>query len=183
MKPGFISNFIFLLLAASLAVQTAWAESQQRQGSGSLQARLNFSVTIPTILYLQVGSTGATVDTISFDVTTPVGTPVEGYSSGTYPVPVRAAFLVPDKQHVDLSADSHIPLTNGTTNISFNHIDVMATGAVAGKNFNGQPSQQFDQFNKGSGDYRGLYRFFYDNAAAQPAGIYTGRVTFTLSLP
>ena len=182
MKLNPTATFLLMLLSAALLSQAAWAESSSRVGSGSLQARLQFSVTIPSILYLQVGSTGATIDTISFDVVTPVGTAVEGYSSGAYPVPVRAAILVPGNQRAELSADSHTPLTNGVQTISFNHIDMTATGAFSSRNFNSQPSQHLDFF-RGSGNNLGAYRFFYDNNAAQPSGIYTGRVTFTLSSP
>ncbi len=107
---------------------------------------------------------------------------MEGYSSGTYPVPVRAAALVPGNQQAELSADSSVPLTNGAQTISFNHIDMTATGAFSSRNFNSQPSQHLDNFH-GSGNNLGTYRFFYDNNAAQAAGIYTGRVTFTLSSP
>jgi hypothetical protein len=42
------------------------AESDLVTGGGSAQARLDFAIQIPTILLLQVGTIGATIDTITW---------------------------------------------------------------------------------------------------------------------
>ena len=175
--------FLLMLLSAALLSQAAWAESNLRVGPGNSQAHLRFAVTIPTILYLQVGTTGATVDTISFDA---IGIPgsgrVEGYSSGAYPVPVRVAAMVPRNQRVTLSADSSHALTRGPENIRFDNINAVASGALQTRRFNNTVNQLMRRWTN-SGEHVGTYRFYYDNDETHAAGIYTGRVTFTLSSP
>lgn len=57
-----------LLATALLAVTplAAHAESQFVNGAGSAAAKLDFSITIPRILFLRVGANNATVDLINF---------------------------------------------------------------------------------------------------------------------
>jgi hypothetical protein len=60
-----------LVLAATLITPfTVQAESTTATGAGSLStsARVDFSIVIPRILFLRVGSTGATIDPITFTV-------------------------------------------------------------------------------------------------------------------
>ena len=59
------------LLAGALIPQAGMAESRSVAGSGDVNmtatARLRLQVVIPRFLYFRVGSTGSTVDTISFE--------------------------------------------------------------------------------------------------------------------
>ena len=81
---------------------------------GSATARLDFSVTIPTILYLQIGTVGATIDVVSCTLANIPGTgAVAMTSGGTNPVPVRVAALVPAAAAVRLLANSSTALSNG----------------------------------------------------------------------
>jgi len=80
-----------IILALGVAPQLASAEANSDTGSGSLSAaaRLNLRVVIPGFLLFRVGSAGATVDTISFDMSSCVtaGTCTVGdstaFTSGT----------------------------------------------------------------------------------------------------
>src|SRR6478609_6876351 len=60
-----------LALAATLVMPfAAQGESTTATGAGALStsARVDFSIVIPRILFLRVGSTGATIDPITFTV-------------------------------------------------------------------------------------------------------------------
>lgn len=177
-----------LILGLCLAVLfcyagSAKAESTQSNG-GSTTARLDFRITIPTILHLQVGTTGAPVDRVTFPVVDLPGTGlVAGTSSGANPVPVRVAALVGPSALVTLRADSSTALTDGSgNNIPFSEISWTATGNFTGNTFNGVANQQLDQFS-GPGNRTGSYSFNYANANYYPAGTYNGQVTYTLSSP
>ena len=164
-------------------VGPAQAESDLAVGGGSAQARLDFAIQIPTILFLQVGTVGATIDEISFSVVDLPGTgPVAGVSDGANPVPVRAAGFVGAGGTMTLSADSSTALSDGTDTIAFAEISWAAAGDFSPGRFNNAAAQQLDQF-LGSGNNTGTYAFFYDNDTYYPASTYTGRVTYTLSSP
>ncbi len=175
-----------LILGLCLALLFCYAGSVKADaGSGpnSAVAHLNFSITIPTILYLQVGSTGAIIDTVSFAVNNIPGTgAVAGTSSGANPVPVRVAALAGAAATVTLTANSSTALTDGTSNIPFSEISWTATGDLTGNTFTGAASQQIAQFT-GSGNRTGTYSFSYANANYYPASTYNGTVTYTLSSP
>jgi hypothetical protein len=161
----------------------ASAESNLVSGGGDAQAQLDFAIQIPTILLLQVGTIGATVDTITFNVGDLPGTgPVVGTSSGANPVPVRAAGFVGAGSTMTLTADSSTALTDGTTNIPFSEISWTATGSFSTSAFDNSAAQQLDQFT-GPGNRTGTYAFSYDNNNYYPASTYTGAVTYTLSSP
>lgn len=177
-----------LILGLCLALLFCYAASAKAESSSSggtpTTARLDFRITIPTILYLQVGTLGATVDRVTFPVIDLPGTGlVAGTSSGANPVPVRVAALVSAGTPVTLRANSSTALTDGSgNNIPFSEISWTATGNFAGNTFNGAASQQLDQFT-GPGNRTGTYSFDYANANYYPAGTYNGQVTYTLSAP
>ena len=141
----------------------AWAESRLQAGGASPQARLDFRITLPTLLYLQIGTTGASVDRIIFTLNNIPGTgEVQGTSSGTYPVPVRVAGFVPRGQVMTIRANSSAPLTNGSENIRFDNIRWAATGNFTSGRFNNTANQSVRSWT-GSGNRTGTYRFYYDN--------------------
>ncbi|MCP4669363.1 MAG: hypothetical protein GY849_23775 [Deltaproteobacteria bacterium] len=150
---------------------------------GSASVDLDFQIQIPTILFLQVGTIGATIDTISFSVTDIPGTgAVAGASSGANPVPVRAAGFVGSGSTMTLTADSSTALTDGANTIPFSEISWTATGDFAGGTFSDAAAQQLDQFT-GPGNRTGTYSFSYDNDTYYPASTYDGTVSYTLSSP
>lgn len=161
----------------------ALAESDMAIGGGDAEADLDFQIVIPTILYLQIGTTGATEDTITFNIDDIPGTgAIAGTSSGANPVPVRAAGFVPDGSTMTLEADSSTALTDGTNTIPFDEISWTATGDFTGGTFSNAADQQLDQWND-SGNRTGTYSFSYDNDTYYPASTYSGTVTYTLSCP
>lgn len=149
---------------------------------GSAQARLDFRVNIQPILSLRLGSPGATIDRIDFNVNQLPPTAIPGVSSGTNPVPVAATGLVPAGNTITLTADSSTPLTDGTDTIPFTEISWSASGAFSSGTFTGAAAQQIDQFT-GSGAYTGTYTFSYANSVPRPSATYDGQVIYTLSSP
>ncbi len=57
-KGNFFMGLLALSLVLGLLSGPAWAESKLTTVGGSTSARLKFQINIPTILSLQVGSTG-----------------------------------------------------------------------------------------------------------------------------
>jgi hypothetical protein len=152
--------------------------------AGPLSVNLDFAVNIPTLLFLQVGTAGATVDTITFDVLDVPGTgSVTGVSSGANPVPVRAVSTVNAGSTITLTADSSIALDDGTGNtIPFNEISWVGGGDFASNTFDGTAAQVLETFTDSS-DNNGTYLFAYDNDTQYSAGTYSGTVIYTLSSP
>ena len=157
----------------------AQAESDTSAG-GSAQARLNFQVEIPSILYLRIGSEGMTVDTVSFDVT---DIP-ESQSSvkGEPGVVVEVGALVRGNRWVTLRADSSRGLRSGSNTMPFSTISWSGTGDFASSSgtFNGRTNQRIWR-ERGSGFRSGTFTFTYDNSYTYPPGTYSGQVTYTLS--
>jgi len=189
MRKRKMSRLLILVLCAAQLfcyVSLANAESSQSNGAATT-ARLDFRITIPTVLHLQVGTVGATRDLVTFAVTDLPGTgAVAGVSSGANPVPVRVAALIGPAATVTLRADSSTPLTNGSTTIPFSEISWTAggSGGFTSGAFSGGANQQLDQFT-GPGSRTGTYSFSYANTTYYPATVapYNGTVTYTLTSP
>lgn len=182
-KKFFMGLAILSLLVGLGGGQAVRAESNLVVG-GSATARLDFSITIPTILYLQVGTPGAgSIDVVSCTLKDIPGTgAVTMKSSGPNPVPVRVAALVPASQAIQLVADSSTGLKDGTAKIPFSQISWAAGGAFSKGTFEDSTKQVLDTF-AGSGDRTGSYSFSYANDTYYGTGTYTGEVTYTLSSP
>ena len=148
---------------------------------------LTITVRVPVYLYLQVGSPGGLVDLVSFKVTALPGSgPVRGESTGEYPVPVRAQGILTSYTVVALTADASQPLSDGVGHqIPFRHIFWKGTGNMPSGRFSGAAQQIILRrpASPGRFRFRGGMAFFYDNRQYFPAGIYRGRVTYTLSAP
>ena len=180
----FLVGLALLALALGLGSgPPAWAESNLAIG-GSATAHLDFQITIPTILYLQVGTVGATIDRVSCTLSNIPGTgAVAMTSSGTNPVPVRVAALVPAGATVRLLANSATAMNNGAGGtIPFDQISWTAAGSFSSGTFNNNAAQVLDSFT-GSGNRTGTYSFSYANVNYYNAGTYNGTVTYTLSSP
>jgi hypothetical protein len=160
-------------------VGEASPETDQAVG-GSAQVSLDFQVQVPTILWLRVGSLGATVDQITFTVNDVPGTGAIAQNEAA--VTVRAAGFVGNGSTMTLAANSSTAMTDGTDTIPFDEISWTATGDFSNGTFNNGAAQQIDQFS-GSGDRNGTYTFSYDNDTYYPAANYDGTVTYTLSSP
>ncbi len=130
-------------LAAGIALSAgnARAESSYLTAAGTASARLNFSIVIPTFLYLQVGTgtpytNNATIDTILFDMTSNVsaigtGAVQAGTGGDLLAGSVTARVL---GNHftaaVNLSATTTGAMSNGTDTISWSEISVAAPTAI-----------------------------------------------------
>jgi predicted RecA/RadA family phage recombinase len=180
------ATLVFGLCLALLFCYAGNAKADSSSGNPTAVAHLDFRVTIPQIVYLQVGTVGGTTDRVTFAVTDLPGTgAVAGTSNGANPVPVRVAALVASGATVTLKADSSTALSDGAShNIPFTEISWVAGGTGGFNNgaFNGNAAQQIEQFT-GSGDHQGNYTFSYANDTYYPTGTYNGTVTYTLSTP
>lgn len=197
-----------LVLAAAVAAPLAAnAESSFQTGGGALnaQARVDFRITIPKVLFLQVG-TGAlfanngTINLIDFTV--PAANVGDGNSvaatagSGDLGNGAVTAIVRANGGNVTLGASTAGAIGNGAgDSINWNEITttsaalstavvlpapVLANGASANTVLNAVA-------NVVNQDARWTYA--YDNTAIVPAGVYggvnanNGRVTYTASLP
>lgn len=188
MKPRKANKFLVGLALVALVLglgssPPAWAESNLAIG-GSATAHLDFRITIPTILFLQVGTAGATIDRVSCTLSNIPGSgAVAMTSSGANPVPVQAAALVAAGATVRLLANSSTPLNNGGVGtIPFDQISWTAAGGFTSGTFNNNAAQVLNTFT-GSGNHTGTYSFTYANANYYGTGTYNGTVTYTLSSP
>jgi hypothetical protein len=83
-----------------------------------------------------------------------------------------------------VSADSSTPLSNGTDTISFTNISWTAQdGDIPSGNFTGSPAQVILPPTRAWWLVRDWHTFYYNNTQIVPYGTYTGRVTYTVSVP
>lgn len=136
-------------------------------------------------LYLRVGSPGATVDTVTFDV--PMGALGNGQPiTGNPPVEVEARLRAPPPQvpMAQLTVDSSSPLTSGPETLAFTEFywDSSDTADIPSGRFDGTASQLIADIPPPQ-RHEATLTFHFDNDVVVGAGTYTGRVTFTLSVP
>jgi len=83
-----------------------------------------------------------------------------------------------------VTVDSSTPLTNGTDIISFTNISWTAQdGDIPSGSFTGSPAQVILTPTSAIWRVRDRHRFYYNNTQIIPYGTYTGRVTYTVSVP
>lgn len=164
----------------------------------------------PRFIQLQVGSAGATINNVTFNVmgsnTSPNPFPVQGIPSVGTPATAPAGGVRvrmrgqwnSGNQRLTLSVDSAAGLACvgatgcGSTVIPFSTISWVAHEKVnftfadiQNGSFNGSATQQLANFtccNVGSIEMANTLIFTYNNATLYPAGRYTGRVVFTASI-
>lgn len=168
--------------------------------SGPATARLNFSITIPKVLFLGVG-TGATttppanntnIDTVSFDFTSSASSVGNGTPLASATVPVR---VIGNNGQITLIASTMGPLTNGGSNpdfISWSEITATSDQATL-------PSPSIPPSGNGMAvnvtanagkvtNRSANWSFSYANSALVAPGTYggttiNGQVTYTASMP
>jgi hypothetical protein len=133
-----------LAAGMALSVGTARADSNYLTAAGTASAHLNFSIVIPTFLFLQVGTgtstpayaNNATIDTILFDMSSSVpaigtGAVQAGTGGDLLAGSVTARVL---GNHftaaVNLTATTAGAMSNGTDTISWSEISVAAPTAL-----------------------------------------------------
>jgi hypothetical protein len=133
---------------------------------------------------LTVGSSGAAIDQVSFQVGSGQlgnGQPVTGSPAIRITVTNRA--VPPFSRTATLTMDSSTPLRNGTSELRFSTISWTSRS-------NRIPAGKFDDSSdqtllttdnpRNTGD---VLQFRYANSSMLEAGVYSGRVTYTLTMP
>lgn len=171
-----------------IAMTPAVAESDFTTGAGAISAnaRVDFEINVPRFIRFQVGSTGATIDEVVFDVAAANvgdGTDVAATSNGTL-----AVDLLGNVGTISLDATTSGPLTNGSDNISW--AEILASSSNADLDVpviidGGTGAAEAITANVGTSvvNRTADWTFQYSNSDLIGAGTYTGQVTFTASNP
>jgi hypothetical protein len=189
-----------ILLAIGTAPLLASAESDSDVGNGGLSAaaRLNLRVVIPGFLLFRVGSAGATVDTISFDMTSCV-------TAGTCSVGDGTAFTSGAGGDAAGGSGASVSLfsnagaititeTNNTSGNGLvdggNSISLAEITAVSNNNSLDTPTPSNTGGNVSSPALNGgsnvtaqtaVWTYSYDNTTVPDAGDYAVEITYTAS--
>ena len=191
MKKSCSALFVKSAIALALATpMLASAESQLVTGTATATgaaARLNFSVLIPKVLYLAVGSGSAalvpstTVDTVSFDFTatpTDVGSGTDKTAPG-----VNVRVLGNNGQITLAAAGSAGGLVSGTDSIPWAEILSSSNDAT---NFSvpavGGTSTPVLSAGKVT-NRTATWNYAYSNTNVVAPGTYAGQITYTATMP
>lgn len=190
-----------LAAAALIAVPLAANAESTTVTTGNADARLDFQVTIPRVLFLQVGTSGSGIDLIDFDMTaTPGsvgnGTAVAG-TGGDQTGGAVSAKVLGNNGNIGLVATATGPLTSAAGDtIPYSEIATTATTLTTGTVLaapvltNGaSASVPLTAVNKVV-KQDAIWTFAYKNTNPVAAGVYggslaggNGRVTYTASMP
>jgi hypothetical protein len=160
-----------LAVGASMPL-TSLADSDFTVGGVGSQALadLNFEVVIPAFVYLRVGSVGATVDTVQFDLTGIA----PGTGPGTVPdVNVTVQLTSNAPGGVNLTASAFVAAT-GPLAASVPEISVSDTGTISHPAFGGA-AVNFG----GTINVTDTWTFSYANNNVYPVGTYSDTITYT----
>jgi hypothetical protein len=177
-------------LAVVGASFSAFAESDINTGVAaglSAIARLDMRVTVPRIVYLQVGTGTAftdvtTIDRVDFTLTAAnvgSGLAVAGVSTGG----AVTARVLGNGGNITFGAVGTVGgLTNGTQTIPWSQIVPSVTGGtLPHPAISGATSSLVAVGNVV--DQSTTYSFNYSNTTAMAAGTYNGQITYTAALP
>lgn len=136
-------------------------------------------------LRIRVGSTGSGINVVTFNV--PVGQIGNGVPiTGTPQILVRvtARSAVANSKTATLTANSLTPMMSaGGDTIPFTTINwTTSDGDIPAGAFDGSNTQTLLTF-QNSRSIENTHTFHYSNVNVVPIGTYTGRVTYTLSMP
>ncbi len=195
------------ILMLGVCVGTAWAESRitavpSSTTSLSATARLNFAVNVPRVLYLRVGDTGATVNTVTFNValagalgTLPV---TDQVFSGAVPPALGTTGVTDDNGAADGQVGVQLwtnngtanltcsgsPLTSGALTIALSEITVSSSvGGTLGHPGTSLACASAARGSAGVNNLTDTWTFGYAPASLPTAGSYTTQVTYTASQP
>lgn len=170
---------------------TALAESNVASGAGGLTAtaRVNFSIVIPRLLFLQVGTgtllaNNSTIDTITF--TPAVGVigdgSVVGGAGGNLTGGAVTVRVIGNTGDVALGATGPANLTNASSNtIPWTQIATAVTGGATHPTINGSGTSYTAAGNVVN--INGTWTYTYLNANVPAAGTYSGQVLYTATAP
>lgn len=208
MNRNFSRGLKSLALAAAIAAPLAvHAESNFVTGSGALNAtaRVDFRITIPKVLFLQVGTGSLLADNPAInliDFVVPAanvgdGNPVAATAgSGDLGTGAVTAMVRGNGGNVTLAASTAGALGNGAgDSINWNQITTVAAALTTGTVLpalalpNGASVNTVLNAVGGVVNQDARWTYSYNNTAVVPAGTYggvnvnNGRVTYTASLP
>lgn len=171
-----------------IAVTPAFAESDFTSGVGAISAnaRVDFEINVPRFIRFQVGSNGAGIDEVVFNVAAANvgdGSDVAATTNGTLPVT-----LLGNVGTISLDATTTAELTDGTDDISWS--EILTSSSDAGLDVPaiidaGTGAAESITANVGTRivNRSADWTFQYSNSNLVAAGTYTGRVTFTAANP
>lgn len=181
---------LFLKTALALAIATplaAMAESSvvnNATNGSAAQAHLDLRVTIPQFISLTVGSAGAAIDEVAFELTpdqaVTAGT-VAATTNGTVAVALSGnvgdlsfSATTPSPNLVDATSGAVLPLTAIAVDSS--------AGALEHPTFNAPAPVSIGAVN-GVVNLTGSWVFAYNHVTTQVPGNFTTQVTYTAALP
>lgn len=175
---------ILILLIALVFPISAYAVSQTGIET-NIAARLNVQAKIPALLYLQIGSQGSTVDSITFNFSE--FTLSDLWISSIQSPRIVVAGIIPSSSTITLTADSSAPLIGQSTGrrIFFQRIRMSGSGdfsSIRNLRFNRSTNQTIWQ-KTGSGYNEGDLNFEFLTSLTLQPDTYKGQVTYTLSAP
>lgn len=174
------------VVGAAFAAQAESNINTSGTAGASTTAKLDFRVTIPKIIFLQVGTgtsmaANTAVDRVDFTVAAAnvgTGTAVAGVSTGG----TINASVLGNAGNVTFSASGTAGgLSNGTQTIAWSQIAPTATGALVHPAISGASSTL--TATAGVVNQQATYSFNYNNSATVAAGTYNGTVTYTAANP
>lgn len=180
-------------VAATMVPLGARAESNiSTNPSGTLTAtaRVNFSVTIPRFLWIQVGTgtllaANNTIDTIAFTPAAAVvgnSTPVAATpASGNLTNGQVTARVIGNVGNVTMAATAGANLISGSDVIPWTQIATAVAGGATHPTING--ANAVYTATGGVVNVNGSWTYSYLNTVTPPAGVYTGQVTYTATSP
>ncbi len=131
---------------------------------------------------VQIGSAGGTIDKVTFNLTAANvgnGTPVVG--TPAIQVIVAARDVV--TRTIQVVADSSSPLVSGAATLPFTQISWTASDAdIPSGTFSGAAGQMIVTFPT-SFQLQNTHTFSYANTQVLQPGTYSGRVTYTITMP
>lgn len=136
----------------------------------------------PRQVQVQIGSAGATIDKVTFSpaaANVGTGTPIVGVPS----ILVRVLARDTVARTVQLVADSSVPLINGASSVPFTTVSWTTSDADIGPGtFTGTAGQLIVQF-PNNRQISNTHTFRYANTQILQPGTYTGRITYTVTMP
>ncbi len=171
-----------ILTAMLWAMNVVFAESAS--GPAPKDVHLNFKVTIPDIVQLQIGDPGGGIQEVAFVVDD--FPDVDATYPGSLTPTAKVRTILKTTQGWALTANSSVKMTapGSSTEMPFTTISYAGAGdfVSASALFDGTASQSI-LTGSGRVDLTGSFTFTYHNSVDYDPGIYTGQVTYTLAAP
>ena len=202
-----------IAIIAALAAFSTFAQAESRlsasasTGSISATAKINVNVSVPRILYLAVGSTGATVDSVDFVVGAAGITGALPVSDQAFAgaVPIGAGSVtVTDTQTANAQGTvsarlwsnsgtatlgcTSTAIASGALTLPLGDFKVTSAGTLShpGADLSACTGTAVSAGAAGAGgisDFSGTWAFSYVPSVLPPAGTYAGTVTYTATQP